>query len=375
MDFSYNEDQEALAELARQIFADHVTHERLKELEASDEHVDGVLWAKLRQANLLGIALPEELGGSGLGLLEIALLLEAAGRALAPVPLLPTLVLGALPITKFGSKEQQQRWLPPIVSEGAVLSAALQEEGGHDPARPNVVAVPDGSAWRLEGEKLCVPAADRARVLLVPAATDERGVGLFALDPHGSGVTLERQLATNGEAVFRLQLAGARVESGDVLGDPREGAAKVTWIEERAQVGLAALQLGIAQEALRRTAAYTSQRKQFGRPIGSFQGVSLRAADAYIDIEALRSTLWQAVWRLEQGLPASAQVAAAKWWACRGGQRVVHSAQHLHGGIGADLDYPIHRYFLWARQVELTLGGAAPQLARIGAQLAAAGAT
>ncbi len=148
----------------------------------------------------------------------------------------------------------------------------------------------------------------------------------------------------------------------------------MSWLEERAQVGLAALQLGIAEEALRRTAAYTSQRKQFGKPIGSFQGVSLRAADAYIDVEALRSTLWQAIWRLEEGLPATAQVAAAKWWACRGGQRVVHSAQHLHGGIGADLDYPIHRYFLWARQVELTLGGAAPQLARIGAQLATAGA-
>ena len=144
MDFSYNEDQEALAELARQIFVDHVTHERLKELEARGEDFDAQLWEKLRQANLLGIALPEELGGSGLGLLEIALLLEAAGRALAPVPLLPTLVLGALPITEFGSKEQQQRWLAPVASEGAVLSAALQEEGGHDPARPRATAVPDG---------------------------------------------------------------------------------------------------------------------------------------------------------------------------------------------------------------------------------------
>jgi len=103
------------------------------------------------------------------------------------------------------------------------------------------------------------------------------------------------------------------------------------------------------------TAEYTCNRKQFERPIGSFQGVALRAADAYIDVEAMRSIYWEAIWRLTEGLPATAEIAAAKWWACTAGHRVVHTAQHLHGGIGADVEYPIHRYFLSAKQVGLLL--------------------
>jgi alkylation response protein AidB-like acyl-CoA dehydrogenase len=154
-----------------------------------------------------------------------------------------------------------------------------------------------------------------------------------------------------------------------VLADPARGAEIVEWIMDRALVGLCAIQLGVAEEALRRTAEYTRTRKQFGRPIASFQGVALRAADAYIDLEAMRSTLLQAAWRVAEDLPARPEVAAAKWWACRGGQRVVHTAQHLHGGIGADIDYPIHRFFLWSKQLDVTLGGATRQLARLGAML------
>ena len=144
------------------------------------------------------------------------------------------------------------------------------------------------------------------------------------------------------------------------------------WTVERARVALAATQLGVAQEALRRTAEYTSQRKQFGRPIGSFQGVALRAADAYIDVDCMRSTLWQALWRLDEGQTAAIEVGVAKWWASRGGQRVVHTAQYLHGGIGADIDYPIHRFFLWAKQLDLCLGGVSAQLSKLGALVAQA---
>ena len=156
-------------------------------------------------------------------------------------------------------------------------------------------------------------------------------------------------------------------------GNPGAGGAIVHWLEERALTALAALQLGVAEEALRRTAEYTTERKQFGRPIGSFQSVSLRVADAYIDVEAMRSTLWRAIWKVSTEGSAALEVSAAKWWACRGGHRVVHSAQHLHGGIGADIDYPIHRYLLWSRQIELTLGGASQQLSKIGSLLAEEG--
>ena len=130
--------------------------------------------------------------------------------------------------------------------------------------------------------------------------------------------------------------------------------------------------LAVAEGALRMAADYTSERQQFGRPLSTFQGVALKAADAYIDTEAMRVTLWQAAWRLTAGLDATREVMVAKWWAAEGGQRVVHITQHLHGGMGADVDYPVHRYFLWGKQIEDTLGGASAQLARLGRALAEA---
>jgi alkylation response protein AidB-like acyl-CoA dehydrogenase len=192
------------------------------------------------------------------------------------------------------------------------------------------------------------------------------------VDPSSEGVSLESDLANNYERQAHLQLSGVRVAAEDVLGDPTEGSAMLEWLLDRAQVALASLQLGICEAALAKTAEYTRERKQFGRAIGSFQAVTMRSADAFIDLECMKSTLWQAAWRLEAGLPATAQAAAAKWWACRGGSRVVDSAQHLHGGTGSDIEYPIHRYFLWAQQIRLTLGGSADQLVKIGQTLSRA---
>ncbi len=369
MDFSYSEEQEAVRDLARAIFEDHVSHERLKQLESSGEWFDPEIWAELVKANIPGIALPEEVGGSGLGILEICLVLEEMGRHLAPVPLFPTLVLGGLPIAEFGSAGQREKWLAPLARGEMVLTAALHEPGSANPARPRTTARREGDGWRLEGRKECVPAAQLAGAILVPARTGGEDAGVFLLDPRAPGVKLERQETTNREPQCRLELSGAKVGADQVLGAPDTGAAIVEWTLERAQLALAAIQLGVAEEALRRTAEYISSRKQFGRPIAAFQGVALRAADAYIDIEAMRATLLQAACLISEGRPAAVEVATAKWWACRGGQRVVHTAQHLHGGIGSDTDYAIHRFFLWAKQIEITLGGASQQLARLGALL------
>jgi alkylation response protein AidB-like acyl-CoA dehydrogenase len=369
MDFSYGEEQQAVRDLARRILADGTGHDRAKALEASGEWFDDALWAELGRAQIPGLALPEAFGGGGLGILEICLVLVEAGRHLAPVPLLPTLVLGGLPIAEFGSTEQRARWLPEASSGEAVLTAALHETGSADPTRPRTRARREGDGWRLDGVKECVPAAHRAACILVPARTDE-GVGVFLLDPRAAGVKLERQETTNREPQGRLLLSDAVADG--LIGDVARGGAILEWIVERAQVALAALQLGVAEEALRRTAEYVSNRKQFGRPIATFQGVALRAADGWIDLEAMRATLTQAAWRLSQGLPAAREVATARWWACRGGQRIANTAQHLHGGIGADVDYPIHRYFLWAKQIEMTLGGSSEQLARLGSLIARA---
>lgn len=371
MDFSFTEDQNAIRDLARQILSDRLTDDRVKSLARDPEWFDADLWKALADASLLGVAIPAEHGGSGFGLPEICLVLEEAGRHLAPLPLFATLVLGALPVAQFGTDEQKKTLLPGVASGASVLTAALIEPGANRVAAPRTTARRDGSGFVLVGEKTCVPAASRAARILVPARLDSGEVAIFLVAPDAAGVTLGRQVTTNGEPQFHLQLAGVHVAEADRLGGATgPGEDALAWIDARALTALAALQLGIADEALRRTAAYTSTRKQFEKAIGSFQAVAMRAADAFIDVEAMRSTLHQAIWRLEEGLPARREVEVAKWWACRGGHRVAHAAQHMHGGIGADLEYPIHRFFLWAKQTEFALGGATAHLARLGSLLA-----
>jgi hypothetical protein len=366
MDFSLSPEQEALRELVRGILETEVTVERLQAVEAEPEWFDRTAWGALTEARLLGTAVPEEYGGSGLGLIELCLVLEQVGRTVAPVPLLPTLVLGALPIAAFGTPAQRTRWLPAVAAGETILTAALIESDAGEPARPTTTARRDGSTWRLDGVKTCVPAAHLAERIVVPARTGGGATAsLFLVDPRASGVGAERQVATNREPQARLTLTGA---AGEALDGAREPAA-VDWLVERALIGLCATQLGVVDRALRMTAEYTIGREQFGRPLASFQAVHQRAADAYIDVEAIRLTLWQAAWRLANTEPATREVMVAKFWASEAAHRAVYAAQHLHGGIGVDIDYPLHRYYLWAKQIELTLGSATRQLARLGASL------
>ena len=359
MDFTLTDEQIAVRDLADQIFDGMVSVERIKQVEKTDDRIDRDLWAALAKANLLGLCLPEEHGGSGLGMVELCLLLEAQGRRLAPVPLLATIALGALPLARFGSAEQQGAWLPGVVSGDVVLTAAIDEPGSIDPTQPRTTATDDGV---LHGFKSAVPAGHLATRVLVPATRADGSVGVYLVDP----VDVEREFVdtTDRQGATNLVLDGA-------VGELIEGA-DVSWIRDRALVGLSAIQFGVAQEALRLAAEYTSGRLQFGKPLSTFQGVSLRAADAYIDTSAINVTLWQAAWRLDEGLDASKEIAIAKWWAAEGGERVVHATQHLHGGMGADVDYPVHRYFLWGKQIADSLGGASSQLARLGAELAEA---
>jgi alkylation response protein AidB-like acyl-CoA dehydrogenase len=372
VDFSFTDEQQAVRDLAAQIFEGQATVERVKEVEASHDRIDRALWSELAKANLLGVALPEGVGGSGLGIIELALILEQQGRRVAPIPLVSTLV-AAMAIAEFGTPGQQSTWLPGVVAGDVMLTTALAERGSSDPLRSSVQAVAgaDGT-WRLDGTKISVPAAHLAGAVLVPAVSDDGALSVFLVDPSSRGVTVERAITTNREIHSHLTFASVAVDADSVLGSPGAGAAIVTWAWQRTLIGLCALQVGVAEQATSLAAAYTSQRIQFGKPLSVFQGVALKAADAYIDTEAMRATLWQAAWRLSEGDDAVMEVEVAKWWASEGGQRVVHITQHLHGGLGADVDYPVHRYFLWGKQIEVMLGGATQQLARLGGHIAEA---
>jgi len=371
MDFSFTEAQTAVAELARKIFQDRLTPAALKAVEADPEWFDRKTWGELAKAGLLGTSVPEAHGGAGHGYLELCALLQEAGAAVAPLPLWPTLVLGAMTIERFGSDAQRSRFLPRVASGDVVLSAALAEPDGDDPMHVATSAHMNGGGWKLSGVKTCVPAALHAERVLVPASTGSGNVGVFLVDPRGAGVKAGRQIATTGEPQYRLTLDGAPVAADDVLGDPSCGGAILEWLVPRATVALCAMELGVADRALTMTASYTSTRQQFERPIATFQAVSQRAADAYVDVESIRVSTWQAAWRLAQGLPADDAVAIAKAFSAEAGHRVVFAAQHLHGGMGFDVEYPLYRYYLLSKQIELTLGNASVHLAALGQKLAA----
>lgn len=366
MDFAFSEEQQQIGDLAKQIFTDKAPHERVRQIErAGGPRFDRELWAEVAKAGLLGIAVPQAHGGAGLGFLEVALIVEQTARAAAPIPLLETLVLGALPLAEFGSAAQQRTWLPKVVDGTAILTAALSEDQ-RDPARPATTARKDGNGWRLTGSKTCVPAGELADLVLVPATADNGQVVVFLVEASTPGLRVEPVDTTSGQPEARITLDDVRVGADAVLGDPSTGAQVLAWIHERATTALACVALGVAEQALALTAEYTKNRKQFDQPIAMFQAVGQRLADAYVDTEAIRLTAWQAAWRIAAGLPAASQVAVAKYWAGSAGQRIVHTAQHLHGGMGVDRDYPLHRYFLYAKQLELTLGGTTSQLQRLG---------
>jgi acyl-CoA dehydrogenase len=350
VDFSFSEEAEAVRDLAEQVFTGSASVDRVKEVEASDERIDRELWKELASTGLLGIGLPEAHGGAGLGLVEVCLVLAAQGRRVAPVPYWPT-VVAAQTLAEFGSDEQQARWLPGVVAGETVLTVALEPSAG---------AVSDDA---LSGSWPSVPAGHVADAVLVPAGPD-----LFLVEPAADGVERTEAVTTSRSKVAHLELRGS---PGARVG----GAEAVRFAHERALVALAAVSLGACEEATRLAAEYTSTREQFGKPLSTNQGVVLKAADAYIALSAMRATLWQAAWRLDEDLDAAQAVEVAHWWASEGGHQVVHITQHLHGGMGADIDYPVHRYFLWAKEVTDLLGGPSHHLARLGDLIAREAAT
>ncbi|MFD7291932.1 acyl-CoA dehydrogenase family protein [Streptomyces sp. NPDC059897] len=363
MDFSLGEDLEELRSLAREIFTDHATPERLRAVETSGSRVDDKLWTDLGAAGLLAAPLSEEAGGAALGLAGLSVVLEEQGCRVAPVPLWPA-VLGALTVDAHGSAEQRAALLPHAADGTSRLTLALEEFAPAEPGTPLTTAVPEGTGWRLTGIKAVVPSPAGAAHVLVAATTDA-GTGLFLVRRDAPGTSWTPAETTTYDLSAHLDLDGTPAEA---VGAP--GSGVLEWVVDRARTALAAVQLGVAQGAVRYAADHLGAREQFGRPLATFQAVQHQLADCVIEIDAMRVTLWQAVTALVDGQDTEQAVLVAKWWAGEGGLNVVHRVQHVHGGIGVDTDYPVHRHFLWGKQLATTLGGAAGDLCRLGDLLA-----
>ena len=372
MDFGFSEQQRDVQNLARQILGDNVSPESLAQYDGyKADRFDKALWDKLAEAGLLGLAVAEEYGGMGFGFFELALLIEEAGRSIAPVPLSAHLVSAALPIQQFGSAAQKQRYLPGVASGQIMLSAALTEPYNEDPAQPILTtATADGTGLRISGNKTAVPFAHLADRIVLSAKMGD-GVVVVLLDPKAAGLSMTPMQVTTYEPQFALSLDNVSIAAEDILASADSGREVMQWLTERTSVALCAHQLGASDKAMRMTASYTAERKQFGVLMSTFQAVGHRAANCFIDVECLRLNTYQAVSRLDGGLDASNEVHIAKIWAGDVGHRVSYAAQHLHGGTGIDRDYPLWRYCTWLRYNEMSLGSSAKNLASLGKRIAA----
>lgn len=371
MDFALTEEQHAIVDLARQILNDKCAPERLKEVESGTEWFDRELWAELAKADLLGIVLPEDVGGGGFGFLEACLLLQEIGRNVAPVPMYAT-VVAALTVAEFGTEIQRSHLLPAVAAGEVVLTVALAEPDSMNLREPSTTADRGERGWVLRGAKTVVPAAHLAAAIIVPARTAEGDVLLFLVEPDADGVQVTRQDTFNHEPTFHVELADVGVAEDAVLGGLElDGTAALDWLVQRSTVAVCAVASGVADAGMRLTAAYATERKQFDRPIATFQAVGHRMADCFVDNEAIRLSMLLAASHLAEGRSARNEVDVAKYWASYGGSRIGHAGLHVHGGISIDLDYPMHRYFLWSKQLEFMLGPGNQHLATLGAALAA----
>ncbi|TDE28587.1 acyl-CoA dehydrogenase family protein [Actinomadura sp. 6K520] len=362
MDFNLDETQQEIKKLAAGLLEREATQERLEGFEKSDAAYDAATWKALAQAGLLGIVLPEDAGGAGLGPVELAVILREIGLKVAPVPVYASLALAAVPIGLHGTAGQKAL-LSPLTEGETVLTGAYREVG---PAgEVATTARRDGDGFVLDGVKTFVPYAREASRILVPARVEGEGVGVFLVEPSAAAIT--PQPSATSEPLSRVALDGARVAPDALLGGTADGAAWDT-LRRSAVAGAVALSSGVIEGALSLTTEYVKTREQFERALAEFQAVTMQIGDVYIAKRALDVAVWAGVWRLAEGAADTDEVlAVAAYNACDPVVQALYTCQHLHGGIGLDVTYPLHRYFAWGKQCAHLLGGAEGALDTLGA--------
>ncbi|NQT72807.1 MAG: acyl-CoA/acyl-ACP dehydrogenase [Chloroflexi bacterium] len=372
MDFALSEEQQLLRNSARDFLNAECPKSMVREIELSEAGHSVELWQKMAELGWMGLAFPEEYGGAGLGLLEMAVLFEEFGRAATPGPMFCTLVLGSLPISEWGTQEQKKALLPKVASGDLVLTMALSEpEVDSDSRFVATEAISQNGGFILTGTKLFVPYASVADYILIVARTDglpgdEKGITVFIVDAKKPGISFTPLKTIAADKQFEVLMDSVSVSTNDVLGTLNAGLPVIQSILMKATAIQCAEMVGGAQQELEITAEYVKTRVQFERPIGSFQAVQHRMADMFIDTNGARWATYQAVWRLSKGMPASKEVAIAKVFTNAACQRVAFSAQQLHAGIGVDMDYDLQFYFRRAKAFELTMGGTPFQLETLG---------
>jgi alkylation response protein AidB-like acyl-CoA dehydrogenase len=363
MDFELDEEQQMLRASAREFLRAECDKAVLRELEKSDSGHSAHLWKKMAELGWAGIAVPEEYGGAGWGLLGLAVLFEEIGRAAFDGPLFAT-SLASLVILEGGTDSQREEILPKVTSGERILTLALAEpEVSNDPRFVSVEARAGDAGYVITGTKLFVPYANVADQILVVTRTegapgDEAGLSLFLVDGGAPGLCLTPLETIAPGRQYQVDLDDVRVSSDRVLGAPNQGLPVLRSVLAKTSAIRCAEMLGGAEHQLEVTAEYTKERVQFDRPIGTFQAVQHRLADMFIDVQGARWTSYQALCRVSQGLAAGRELAIANAFTSDACMRVAFGAQQLHGGAGVDLDHDLHFYFRRAKALELSFGSA-----------------
>lgn len=365
MNFNYTEDQLAIKDVAERMFRDLCSDEQIKQCFKQSQPFHKELWQQLATAGLLATSLPAEFGGSEMGMTELGMIIEAQGKSVAPIPLIETVVECAMPLAQFGSDALKKRILPGVTSGELLLSAVRPYSGLRGKAPLNAHA--EGEQWVLNGDSALVAYAPIANGFLVAANLQGGGQWVGYCDAQVEGLSVVAQRSTSAELAGHLSFNNVVISADNTLAINDDAAELLEWQAQRTYTAMAAQQVGILREGLKRAAEYTNERKQFGRSLSSFQSVSQQAADAYMAIEALRGVYWRALDDLENTGSAELSARVAKFWIAEAGHVAAHIFLHLHGGIGQDLDYPLHRFFIWAKKNELYLGAASQHATALGA--------
>ena len=361
MKLTLSEEQEMVRKTARDFLTEKCSKRFVKQMEESETGYSRALWQEMAELGWMGLAFPGKYGGGDMGFLDLAVLLEEMGRACLPGPFFSTVVLGGLPILDSGTEEQKQEYLPELIGGEKIFTLALTEPGYHSSEASLIAAdaIPDNGDYVVSGTKLFVPDAHIADYLLCVARTEpEDGVTIFLTDGQNPKIKCTVLKTMAGDKLCEVVLDQVSVLKRRILGQSKLGGSALQKIIERAALGKCCEILGNIQRVLEITVDYAKERKQFGRPIGSFQVIQHYCANMAIDVDGSRFSTYQAAWKLSEGLPCSKEVAIAKAWISQATERVLALAHQIHGAIGVTIEHDLHYYTRRAKAAELAFGGA-----------------
>jgi alkylation response protein AidB-like acyl-CoA dehydrogenase len=361
MQFTLTEEQEMLRKTARDFLTDKCSKKFVKQMEESEVGYSRELWQEMAELGWLGLAFPGKYGGGDMSFLDLAVLLEEMGRACLPGPFFSAVILGGLPILDIGSEEQKQEYLPQLIHGEKIFTLALTEPGYHnyDASSVTVETTRDNGNYVISGTKMFVPDAHIADYLLCVARTKPRsGVTVFLVDVKNPRIEKTVLKTIAGDKLCEVVFDQMPVPKANILGRVNQGQGAVQKIIQRAAVGKCCEMVGNIQRVLEMTVDYAKERKQFDRPIGSFQVIQHYCADMATDVDSARFSAYQAAWMLSERLPCAKEVAIAKAWISEASQRIFGLAHQIHGAIGVTIEHDLHYYTRRAKAAEIAFGDA-----------------